>query len=191
MTDPAQHATAAAGSQWPEVTSDREAPPLSVWTTAQRDARAQRAGRYPPAALAHPGKMLPAIAATAITRYTAAGDLVADPMCGIGTTLIEAVHVGRHGVGVEYEPRWAAARAAASPLRRHWWNCSATTSSGTARAPAAASSAPLAAGRCRTPATEKCGSAPGPQRSRRRSRHRYQEPSHGTDRLCASRSSLH
>jgi hypothetical protein len=42
--------------------------PLSVWATAQRDARAQRAGRYPPAATAHPGKMLPAIAATAITR---------------------------------------------------------------------------------------------------------------------------
>ncbi len=81
--------------------------PLSVWATAQRDARAQRAGRYPPAALAHPGKMLPAIAATAITRYTAPGDLVADPMCGIGTTLIEAIHLGRDAVGVEYEPRWA------------------------------------------------------------------------------------
>ena len=55
----------------------------------------------PPAALAHLGKMLPAIAATAITRYTAPGDLVADPMCGIGTTLIEAVHLGRDGIGVE------------------------------------------------------------------------------------------
>ncbi len=55
---------------------------LSVWATAQRDARAQRAGRYLPAATAHPGKMLPAIAATAISRYTQPGDLVADPMCG-------------------------------------------------------------------------------------------------------------
>jgi len=89
-----------------------------VWTTAQRDARAQRAGRYPPAALAHPGKMLPAIAATAITRFTAAGDLVADPMCGIGTTLIEAVHLGRHGIGVEYEPRWAALASEGITLAR-------------------------------------------------------------------------
>jgi hypothetical protein len=32
-------------------------------------------------ALAHPGKMLPAIAATAIARYSRPGDLVADPMC--------------------------------------------------------------------------------------------------------------
>jgi hypothetical protein len=31
--------------------------------------------------VAHPAKMLPVIAATAITRYTWPGDLVADPMC--------------------------------------------------------------------------------------------------------------
>jgi hypothetical protein len=51
--------------------------------------------------------MLPAIAAHAIATYTAPGDLVADPMCGIGTTLVEAVHAGRDALGVEYEPRWA------------------------------------------------------------------------------------
>jgi hypothetical protein len=28
-------------------------------------------------------------------------------MCGIGTTLVEAVHLGRHAVGIEYEARWA------------------------------------------------------------------------------------
>jgi modification methylase len=56
--------------------------------------------------------MLPAIAATAITRYTRPGDLVIDPMCGIGTTLIEAVHLGRDAAGVEYEPRWAQLAAA-------------------------------------------------------------------------------
>ena len=95
-------------------------PPLSVWPTAQRDARTQRRGRYLPAATAHPGKMLPAIAATAITRYTVPGDLVADPMCGIGTTLIEAIHLGRDGVGAEYEPRWAElAAAGVSHARRH------------------------------------------------------------------------
>ena len=87
-------------------------PPLSVWATAQHDARAQRQGRYLPGSMAHPGKMLPAIAATAITRYTAPGDLVADPMCGIGTTLVEAIHLGRDGLGVEYEDRWAEVAAA-------------------------------------------------------------------------------
>ena len=86
--------------------------PLSVWATAQKDARTQRRGRYLPAATAHPAKMLPAIAATAITRYSEPGDLVADPMCGIGTTLVEAIHLGRDAIGIEYEPRWAHIAAA-------------------------------------------------------------------------------
>jgi SAM-dependent methyltransferase len=51
--------------------------------------------------------MLPAIAAHAITHLSQPGDLVLDPMCGIGTTLIEAVHLGRDAIGVEYEPSWA------------------------------------------------------------------------------------
>jgi modification methylase len=81
--------------------------PVSVWPTAQTSAPAQRAGRYLPVSAAHPAKMLPAIAAQAIAHYTNPGDLVLDPMCGIGTTLIEAVHAGRNALGVEYEPRWA------------------------------------------------------------------------------------
>ncbi len=51
--------------------------------------------------------MLPAIARKAIEAYSAPGDIVLDPMCGIGTTLVEAVHLGRDAIGVEYEPRWA------------------------------------------------------------------------------------
>ena len=86
--------------------------PLTVWDTGQQPARMQRAGRYLPAAMAHPAKMLPAIAAQAIRSFTKPGDLVADPMCGIGTTLIEAIHLGRDAVGIEYEPRWAQLAAA-------------------------------------------------------------------------------
>ncbi len=81
--------------------------PLSVWPSAQMPARAQRVGRYLPESVRHPARMLPAIARTAITEYTAPGDLVLDPMCGIGTTLVEAVHAGRVAVGVEYEQEWA------------------------------------------------------------------------------------
>jgi excisionase family DNA binding protein len=51
--------------------------------------------------------MLPAVAATAIAAYTRPGELVIDPMCGIGTTLVEAAHQGRQAIGIEYEPRWA------------------------------------------------------------------------------------
>lgn len=81
--------------------------PLSVWPVAQRTSRAQRAGRYLPTSGAHPAKMLPATARAAIEAYSEPGDFVLDPMCGIGTTLVEAVHLGRDAVGVEYEPRWA------------------------------------------------------------------------------------
>ena len=51
--------------------------------------------------------MMPALARMVIEAYTQPGQLVLDPMCGIGTTLVEAVHAGRDAVGVEYEPRWA------------------------------------------------------------------------------------
>jgi hypothetical protein len=79
----------------------------SVLHTGQAPSREQRKGRYVPESMAHPGKMLPAIAAKVIERFTTAGDVVLDPMCGIGTTIVEAMHLGRHGVGIEYEPAWA------------------------------------------------------------------------------------
>jgi len=76
----------------------------SVLATGQRPSRLQRHGRYTPESMRHPGKMLPAIAATVIEACTRPGDLVIDPMCGIGTTLVEAIHLGRDAAGVEYEP---------------------------------------------------------------------------------------
>jgi tRNA G10 N-methylase Trm11 len=86
--------------------------PLSVWPVAQQLAREQRRHRYLAESNAHPGKMLPALAREAIERYTRPGELVLDPMCGIGTTLVEAAHLGRQAIGVELEPRWAALAAA-------------------------------------------------------------------------------
>ncbi|HYV00787.1 MAG TPA: DNA methyltransferase, partial [Actinomycetota bacterium] len=81
--------------------------PLSVWATAQTHVRQQRAGRYVRESANHPGRMLPAIARAAISAYTSPGDLVLDPMCGVGTTLVEAMLSGRDALGVEYEPEWA------------------------------------------------------------------------------------
>ncbi|BCJ65689.1 hypothetical protein GCM10009779_02680 [Polymorphospora rubra] len=80
---------------------------LSVWATAQSNGPVQRRGRYVPESVKHPARMLPAIAAHAVHAYTRPGDLVFDPMCGIGTTLVEAVHAGRDAIGVEYESRWS------------------------------------------------------------------------------------
>ncbi|MCT9933897.1 site-specific DNA-methyltransferase [Planotetraspora sp. A-T 1434] len=72
----------------------------SVWATGQHPSRTQRRGRYLPESMKHPGKMLPAIAAKVIATYTQPGELVIDPMCGIGTTLVEAIHQGRHAAGI-------------------------------------------------------------------------------------------
>src|SRR5579872_7635233 len=79
---------------------------LSVWPVAQQFAREQRRHRYLAESNAHPGKMLPALAREAIRRYTRPGELVLDPMCGIGTSLVEASHLDRQALGVELEPRW-------------------------------------------------------------------------------------
>jgi modification methylase len=94
--------------------------PLSVWACAQRPAVWQRRGRYLPATTSHPAKMLPTLAATAITSYTQPGELVLDPMCGIGTTLVEAAHLDRTAIGIECEQRWAnLARANLDLAREH------------------------------------------------------------------------
>jgi modification methylase len=81
--------------------------PLAVWPCAQTSPQYQRAGRYLPASTAHPAKMLPELARRIVAEYSPPGGLVVDPLCGIGTTLVEATRLGRDAVGVELEPRWA------------------------------------------------------------------------------------
>ncbi|WP_434739340.1 TRM11 family SAM-dependent methyltransferase [Micromonospora sp. SH-82] len=85
---------------------DEGLPVTSLWLTCQQPARDQRRGRYVRATSSHPGKMLPHLAAYAISSYTVPGDLVFDPMCGSGTTLVEAMHLGRQGIGIDIEPRF-------------------------------------------------------------------------------------
>lgn len=86
-------------------------PTLSVWPVAQTPSRAQRADRYLPESIAHPGRMLPELARRAVQSYSAPGDLVLDPMCGIGTTLVEAIELERDAVGVELDAHWASVAA--------------------------------------------------------------------------------
>ncbi|HTU79425.1 MAG TPA: DNA methyltransferase [Solirubrobacteraceae bacterium] len=86
--------------------------PLAVWPCAQRTGQWQRHGRYTPASTRHPAKMLPEIARRAIEFYSSPGQTVLDPLCGIGTTLVEAIHQDRRAIGVELDPKWAALAAA-------------------------------------------------------------------------------
>jgi modification methylase len=86
--------------------------PLAIWPCAQQTSQQQRRGRYLAESNRHPAKMLPELARRAISAYSKPGNLVVDPMCGIGTTLVEAVHLGRRALGVELEQRWAALTSA-------------------------------------------------------------------------------
>jgi len=52
--------------------------------------------------------MLPELARRIVTEYSAAGDLVVDPLAGIGTTVAEAALLDRRALGVELEARWVA-----------------------------------------------------------------------------------
>jgi modification methylase len=81
--------------------------PLAVWPVAQKSSQYQRRGRYLPKSFAHPGKMLPALARRIVETYSSPGQTVVDPMCGIGTTLVEGAELGRRCIGVEIEQRWA------------------------------------------------------------------------------------
>jgi modification methylase len=81
--------------------------PLAVWPCAQTSPQYQRAGRYLPASTAHPAKMVPELARRIVAEYSPPGGLVVDPLCGIGTTLVEAAALGRRAVGVELDARWA------------------------------------------------------------------------------------
>jgi hypothetical protein len=53
-----------------------------------------------------------AVAEHVIERYSAPGDLVIDPFCGFGTSLVVAERLGRHVVGCEADERRAAFSAA-------------------------------------------------------------------------------
>jgi hypothetical protein len=62
--------------------------------------------------------MPPAIAAHAIAAFTSPGDLVLDPDCGAGTTLVEALHAGCHTIGLAGTHRvWQQARANVSAAK--------------------------------------------------------------------------
>jgi modification methylase len=80
--------------------------PLAVWACTQTSPQYQRTGHYLPASSTHPGKMLPELARRLVVEYCPPGGLVADPMCGIGTTLVEAAALDRRAVGVELDMRW-------------------------------------------------------------------------------------
>lgn len=54
----------------------------------------------------HPAKMNLNLLRWILETYTEPGEVVLDPMAGTGSTIILAALMGRHGIAVEYEPRF-------------------------------------------------------------------------------------
>ncbi len=66
---------------------------------ACEDTRASTHGLHP-----YPAKFIPHIPRALIEAYTVPGDVVLDPMCGSGTTVVEATLNGRVGLGGDINP---------------------------------------------------------------------------------------
>ncbi|HSL45660.1 MAG TPA: DNA methyltransferase [Anaerolineales bacterium] len=57
--------------------------------------------------LVHPAKFPETLAQEFIEFFTKKGGTVLDPMAGTGSTLIAALHAGRHSYGIELNPKYA------------------------------------------------------------------------------------
>ena len=69
----------------------------SLWNIPTRDKSGAHNNGY------H-GNFIPQIPHQLMLRFTKGGDVVLDPFLGHGTTLMEALTLGRHSIGVELEP---------------------------------------------------------------------------------------
>lgn len=72
----------------------------SLWLLGARDRTGTHSAEYW-------GNFVPQIPNQIIRRFTRRGEIVLDPFCGLGTTLIEATALGRHSIGIDLNPEIA------------------------------------------------------------------------------------
>ena len=80
---------------YPDIITD------SLWLFRARDKTGPHAGDYW-------GNFVPQIPNQIIRRFSKPGEVIVDLFAGMGTTLIECRHLGRHGIGVELDAGVAA-----------------------------------------------------------------------------------
>ena len=61
--------------------------------------------------LRHPAKFPETLAQAFVEFFTRRGQIVLDPMVGTGSTLVACLRAGRHGIGIELNPKYAALAA--------------------------------------------------------------------------------
>ncbi len=61
---------------------------------------------YTEESIRHPAKMELNMCREIIKKYSKKGELILDPMAGIGTTIIEGMLLGRNVIGIEYEQKF-------------------------------------------------------------------------------------
>lgn len=80
----------------------------------------QRITRFPHALYRYPARFSPEFARQAIHAFTRPGDLVFDPFCGGGTTIVEALSLGRRAIGCDINTLAAfLTRVKTTPLSIH------------------------------------------------------------------------
>ena len=84
---------------WPELCS-------TVWSVQTVGGRMPPSSNTPGVTVGHPAPMPVEVARRCIRLSTWPGELVVDPFCGSGTTLVAARDLGRRAVGVEVSERY-------------------------------------------------------------------------------------
>jgi len=91
----------------PDVRRPAAAVPLAVWPVGQTPEAGQWAARYLPGSADQPPSITPELARRIVVEYSQPGELILDPCCGAGPTLVEAAARGRRAIGVDTQDSWA------------------------------------------------------------------------------------
>jgi SAM-dependent methyltransferase len=91
----------------PDVRQPGAPVPLAVWPVGQTPKADQWTARYLPGSADQPPSITPELARWIIVEYSQPGELILDPRCRAGSTLVEAAVRDRRAIGVETHDSWA------------------------------------------------------------------------------------